>query len=173
MKRTSRIALVVVAALLLATVTGIATFALGQPRTATLTLMQGPAELAESPVAESGKTGHTLYFEAQLFQEDGQEIGTLFGSTELIDVTLDGVEDMIRNRTLVFQLPEGQIVVGGISGYMADKELSFGTLKRDEGELLPELAVLGGTGEFKGVSGFVTSKKMDDQTWVHTLELIR
>jgi hypothetical protein len=173
MKRTSLIALVVVAALLLATVTGIATFALGQPRTATLTLTSGPPELAESPAAESGKTGHTLYFEAQLFQEDGQEVGTLFGSTELIEVTLDGVEDMTRYRTLVFQLPEGQIIVSGVSEYLAGKELSYGALQKAEGESLPELAILGGTNEYAGVSGVLTSQEQDDRTYIHTLELIQ
>lgn len=173
MKRTPRIALVVAVALLLATVTGITTFSLGQPRTSTFTLTQGPAELAESPAVESGKSGHTIYFEGQLFQEDGTEVGTLFGSTELIEVTVDGVEDITRYRTLVFQLPEGQIIVAGVSGYLADKEPSYGAMQKADGESLPELAILGGTNEYAGVSGVVTSLEQDDRTFVHTFELIR
>ena len=171
MNKTARNILVVVAALLLAAATGITTYALGQPTTETVTLIQGPPTVVEHPSVEAGSTGHAAYFAASLTLPDGSEAGLLSGKTELIDVNLDGVDDQIRYRTLVFQLADGQIVVGGVSGYAPGVQLGSGSLVKTEGEDLPELAVLGGTQKYSGVSGYLTSEERDDRTWVHTLVL--
>lgn len=173
MNKTARNILVVVAALLLAAVTGITTYAVGQPTTETVTIIQGPPALAEHPSVEAGKTGNAVYFEAPLTFSDGTDAGVLSGKTELIDVNLDATTDQIRNRTLVFQLADGQIVVGGVSGYAPGVQPGEGGLTKAAGTPLPELAVLGGTQKYSGVSGYVTTEERNDRTYVHTLVLTR
>jgi hypothetical protein len=171
MNKSLRVLLVVVAAVLLAAFTGITTYAVSQPVSETVTLIQAPPTVVEHPSVEAGNTGHAAYFEASLTLPDGSDAGVLSGKTELIDVNPDGVGEENRYRTLVFQLADGQIVVGGVSGYAPGVAIGSGALIKADGENLPELAVLGGTGVFASVTGYVTSEERSDRTYVHTLVL--
>lgn len=171
MNKNLRVLLVAIAAVILAAMTGITTYAVSQPTSETVTLIQAPPTVVEHPSVEAGNTGHMVYFDAALTLPDGSEAGLLSGKTELTDVNLEGAEEQIRYRTLVFQLADGQIVVGGVSGYATGVQIGSGALVKADGTPLPQLAVLGGTQKYAGVSGYLTSEEREDRTWVHTLVL--
>lgn len=134
------------------------------------TVYQQPPILAEhhDPDFDRGQTGTVLFFAADLTDEEGNANGRIIGQVTTIDVTLDGQREEDRFRELVFNLPDGQIIALGASEYVAT------------GELQPDFAddnapvtavIVGGTQEYQGAQGAVTTTKLEDGSYQHDFQL--
>lgn len=98
---------------------------------------------------------------------DGKPFGTFSGSTIRTDVTPGGAEGERRTRTLVFDLPKGQIVAIGTGLYKEPQTLVPELLK-------PTLsAIVGGTGDYVGVRGQLKSIKRADGSFVQQLMIMQ
>ena len=71
-----------------------------------------------------------------------------------------------RMLTAVFDLPSGQISVLGVSYYTEGDELL------PEGEPVTR-SIVGGTGDYVGIDGEVTTVRNADGSYTHTLTIIR
>ncbi len=108
-------------------------------------------------------TGERLFFSGALQNAQGQNIGEVIGQLTTFDVTVNGVEEVDRFRKLVFNMSTGQILVLGASQYIASKAPGFAN-DTESGTAI----IVGGTGEYVGLQGTVTSKQNDDGTYEHT-----
>lgn len=110
--------------------------------------------------------GTVAVFESTLTR-DGKPFGTFGGSTIRTDVTPGGAEGERRTRTLVFDLPKGQIVAIGTGLYKEPQTLVPEFLK-------PTLsAIVGGTGDYVGVRGQLKSIKRADGSFVQQLMIMQ
>jgi hypothetical protein len=132
-----------------------------------LTMIQEAPELTQVDLGADGAShGDLLMFEAALLGEDGEN-GTLTGFLLTADLPDDDGE-MLEERigSLVFHLGgEDSIVVHGGSVYPeggVEMETASGQVR----------AVIGGTGEYIGVRGQVTTTRNEDQTYEHRFELL-
>lgn len=136
----------------------------------TLVVQQDKPILANhsDPDFVPNSTGHVLFFGADLRNGRGNKIGEVIGQVTTMDVTLDGAEEEDRFRELVFNLKRGQIVVLGASQYAATKAPNFANNNA------PVTAVVvGGTGDYAGVRGTVTTKKRKNGTYTHTFTFMQ
>jgi hypothetical protein len=120
------------------------------------------------PDFEANKIGHVFFFAGDLRNVKSKKIGELIGQVTTFDVTLEGVEDEDRFRELVFNMVKGQIVVLGASQYVASSAPDFAN---DNAAVTA--VVVGGTGDYVGVRGTVTTKKRPNGTFRHTFRLMR
>ena len=129
-------------------------------------LHQDPPALAQIDLGSSGTShGDILAFEAGLSGENGAK-ATLMGILTTIDIA-EG-EDEFEDRA-------GQIYVdfgGGNSLVIAGK-----SVYQSNGQLMvpgaPQLrAIVGGTGEYIGARGQVTTTRNDDGSYEHVIELL-
>jgi hypothetical protein len=120
------------------------------------------------PDFEANKTGHVFFFAGDLRNAKSKKIGELIGQVTTFDVTLDGVEEEDRFRELVFNMAKGQIVVLGASQYVAASAPDFAN-----NNAAVTAVVVGGTGDYVGVRGTVTTKKRPNGTFRHTFRLMR
>ena len=133
----------------------------------TLKLQQAKPMLSHLDVGTSGPShGDILAFEAQVTGENGLS-GVMHGMLVTIDIAdgADTQED--RGGQIYFDLGSGNsIVVAGKSVYVGDsREMSVNT---------PQVrAVIGGTGEYIGTSGQVTTTRNEDGSYEHIIELVR
>jgi len=107
--------------------------------------------------------GRNTYYAAELTKSSGEAFGLLTGHDSPI-LTFDVSQEEARLRTLIFGLPEGQIVAMGNSVYPNGAE-----------EIEPNasitIAVTGGTGEYIGARGEVISTRNEDGTYTHKFTL--
>mgnify|MGYP003626158182 FL=1 len=133
----------------------------------TIVLEQRGATLNHHPGIEPKATGAALYFEGDLFLENDQQAGIVHGVTTLWDASPDDGEAEVRHRNLVFLLDDGQIIASGISSYSSNPKWPSNS---EEWQHL-DLAITGGTGKYLGAYGTVTSKQLNAETYVHTIEI--
>lgn len=135
----------------------------------TITLTQrvdDPVELVVLDLNPSGDSGDITTFEAGLYLDD-QAYGSVMGTIIKVGSLGEGARTDREERVLtaVYDLPGGQISALGISYYY-------------EGDtLLPEdepmtRAIVGGTGEYVGVDGEVTTTRNPDDSYTHVLRLV-
>ncbi|MGA0209621.1 MAG: hypothetical protein ACO3LZ_06840, partial [Candidatus Nanopelagicales bacterium] len=91
----------------------------------------------------------------------------VIGQVTAFDVTLDGVDPEDRFRELVFNLTTGQIVVLGSSQYVAGSVPDFAN---DNAAVTA--VIVGGTGDYVGARGTVTTKKRPNGTYRHTFRFV-
>lgn len=133
----------------------------------TLKLRQEKPVLSHLDVGTSGPShGDILAFEAQISGENSLS-GVMHGMLVTVDIA-DG-EDTLEERSgqIYFDLGGGNsIAVAGKSVYAGDnREMSVNT---------PQVrAVIGGTGEYIGTSGQVTTTRNEDGSYEHIIELVR
>jgi hypothetical protein len=120
------------------------------------------------PDFESSKTGHVFFFAGDLRNAKAKKIGEVIGQVTTLDVTLDGVDEEDRFRELVFNLTKGQIVVLGSSQYVAGSVPDFAN---DNAAVTA--VIVGGTGDYVGVRGTVTTKKRPNGTYRHTFLFVQ
>lgn len=133
-----------------------------------LVVMQDAPTLATAAHTEASTTGAVLFFAADLRNLKRKKIGEVIGQVTTFDVTLDGVDEVDRFRELVFNMKDGQIVVLGASQYTATAAPDFAN------DNAPVTAVVvGGTGDYIGARGIVTTKKLKNGTFRHTFTFMK
>lgn len=113
----------------------------------------------------SGDIADVTIFDAPI-AKDGQPYGSMMGTMTKVGSIGAGLNTEREERLLnaVFDLPQGQISVLGVSYYReGDTLLPAGEPERR--------AVVGGTGEYVGVDGEVTTVRNEDGCYTHTLRL--
>ena len=114
-----------------------------------------------------GTIGDLTGFEAPV-HKDGKEFGHVMGMMSRVGDLKAGTrpdreESML---TAVFDLPDGQISVLGISYYkQGENILQIG--------IPMTRAIVGGTGHYVGVDGEVTTTHNADSSYTHVLKIIR
>lgn len=142
-----------------------------QPDEQHLVLRQQPPDLHTILLQEGDRSiGDLLLFDAPFATEDGTAAGELTGSLLVVDLADPAAEGDLamesRLTNLVFSFGErGTIVVGGGAVYPAlEKEIAVND---------PQVrAVVGGTGEFIGASGEVTTTRAADGSYTHDFTLL-
>jgi hypothetical protein len=109
--------------------------------------------------------GRNTYYAAELTKSSGEAFGLLTGHDSSI-VPFQVNQEEARLRTLIFRLPEGQIVAMGNSVY------PNGAVEIEPNASIT-IAVTGGTGEYIGARGEVISTKNEDGTYTHEFILRR
>lgn len=134
--------------------------------TLVLTQVSGDdVELNALDLNPSGDAGDLTTFEAPI-AKDGEPYGSLMGTMTKVGSIGAGLNTEREERmlTAVFDLPEGQISVLGVSYYMD------GDLLLPAGEPVTR-AIVGGTGEYVGIDGEVTTVRNEDGSYTHTLRI--
>lgn len=134
--------------------------------TLVLTQVSGDdVELNALDLNPSGDAGDLTTFEAPI-AKDGEPYGSLMGTMTKVGSIGAGLNTEREERmlTAVFDLPEGQISVLGVSYYMQ------GDLLLPAGEPVTR-AIVGGTGEYVGIDGEVTTVRNEDGSYTHTLSI--
>ncbi|HEY7905912.1 MAG TPA: hypothetical protein VIC53_03210 [Wenzhouxiangella sp.] len=108
-------------------------------------------------------TGERLFFSGVLRNSEKETIGELIGQLTTFDVTVAGVAEVDRFRKLVFNMSQGQILALGASQYIASRAPGFA----DDSESGTAI-IVGGTGDYVGLQGTVTSEQNVDGTYQHT-----
>ncbi len=139
----------------------------------TIVLEQRTLVLEHHTNIKDGEVGHAVYFEGALFDQDHQDVGILFGSTTSIDVTDNASHPEVRHRELIFVVNDSQIIAEGVSGYSVDVKSKWAKHGAGAEWHHLDLAVTGGTGKYIGAFGTVTTKKREDNTFVHTLHIYK
>jgi hypothetical protein len=110
-----------------------------------------------------GKSPGDLYaFRATVRDTAGTEVGRLLGSQT--SIRLDGEAETVQ-AAATFELPGGQIVFGGLSGYPID---GVGTVV-GRTYVRP---ILGGTGSYAGAGGTLTTTRRDDGRYEQRIALV-
>ena len=158
----------VISAALVAAV-GLASPAANAAETEKLVVFQDAPVIVDHPDPdfESNNTGHVFFFAGGLRNAKDKKIGEVIGQVTTFDVTLDGVEEEDRFRELVFNMAKGQIVVLGASQYVAASAPDFAN-----NNAAVTAVVVGGTGDYVGARGTVTTKKRANGTYKHTFRFI-
>ena len=132
-----------------------------------LVVTQDAPTLATAAHTEANTSGAVLFFAADLRNTKRKKIGEVIGQVTTIDVTLDVVGEEDRFRELVFNMKDGQIVVLGAAQYTATTAPDFAK------DNAPVTAVIvGGTGDYIGARGIVTTKKLKNGTYRHTFKFV-
>lgn len=134
--------------------------------TLVLTQVSGDdVELNALDLNPSGDAGDLTTFEAPITKE-GQPYGSLMGTMTKVGSLGAGLNTEREERmlTAVFDLPEGQISVLGVSYY------EEGDLLLPAGEPVTR-AIVGGTGAYVGIDGEVTTVRNEDGSYTHTLRI--
>ena len=133
----------------------------------TLVVTQQAPTLVDIDLATEGKTvGDLLAFTAPITAEGGIT-GNLIGQLVTIDLADPATGDVVEERlgNLVFDFADGTLVVAGGTEYPAsEREMQAGQPQTR--------AVTGGTGEYIGSRGEVTTERNADGTYTHTFTLL-
>lgn len=162
-----KIALALTSALILAA--GLSSPAAHAAEVETLVVIQDAPIIVDHPDPdfEANKTGHVFFFAADLRNTKAKKIGELIGQVTTFDVTLDAANEEDRFRELVFNMAKGQIIVLGAAQYAAASRPDFAN------DNAPVTAVIvGGTEEYAGARGTVTTKRRTDGTYRHTFRFV-
>lgn len=111
--------------------------------------------------------GDVTFFEASLSRA-GKPFGSLSGTIETHDLVLEGASREVRLRTLVFDLPRGQLVAQGVSSYATGPD--FVPLDVNAPVVI---AITGGTGAYLGATGEVRTTRRADGTYRQVISLLR
>lgn len=135
-----------------------------------LTLTQSsdtPVELIALDLNAEGDQGDVTTFDADIYK-DGELYGSIMGTMTKVGSLGEGSRPDREERMLVavYDLPGGQISVQGVSYYL------------DQDRVLPEneaitRAIVGGTGDYFGISGEVTTTRNADDSYTHVLSFYR
>jgi hypothetical protein len=136
----------------------------------TLTLTQSKGDsvvLTALELNPSGVAGDTTVFEGPV-ERDGEPYGSIMGSMTKVGALGAGWREDREERmlTAVFDLPNGQISVLGVSYYVEGDELL------PAGEPVTR-SIVGGTGDYVGIDGEVITVRNEDGSYTHTLSIIR
>ena len=151
-------------------VTIVVTLAGCSPPNETLVLTQidgASVQLTSLELNPLGTAGDTTVFETQV-EKDGKPYGSFMGSIIKVGGTNAGWRKDREERmvTAVFDLPDGQISVLGVSYYYENDQL----LPSDQPVTR---AIVGGTGKYVGIDGEVTTVRNENGSYTHTLAIIR
>lgn len=137
------------------------------PRSMDFSLTQQAPRIDKTDVGAKGdSSGDTEEFYATLIR-DGKPAGHISGVLINEDMPNDvvGVPGAEERLTLLsFNLPDGEIMVGGQALYPAGEQ----TMKTQDPAVRP---VIGGTKAYIGAKGEVTTIKQPDQTYLHQFHL--
>jgi hypothetical protein len=128
-------------------------------RLTSMTLIQEKPTLFTYNNAPGEVPGRKTYYAAELTKPSGEAFGLLTGNVSSI-APVQGNPEEARLRTLIFRLPEGQIIAMGNSVYPS------GAVEIDPNASIT-IAVIGGTGEYIGARGEVISTKNENGTYTH------
>ena len=115
----------------------------------------------------STRAGERLFFAGVLRNADSKNIGEVIGQLTTFDVTINKTAEVDRFRELAFNMSKGQILALGASEYIASKAPGFAS-NSESGTAV----IVGGTGEYVGVQGTVTSKQNKAGTYQHTFVFV-
>lgn len=137
----------------------------GQTRTI-IKLHQAKPELHNIDVAPAGHSdGDILTYEAELQGENGRH-ATLDGYLVIVDEANDSESEEDRFSHMVFDFGNGSTIVAeGRSPYTAKAIEMVNNAPRLR-------AVVGGTGEYIGARGQISTWRNEDGSYDHTIELI-
>ena len=135
-----------------------------RPSVVRLTLVQEVGVDALIP-APNG-FGTVAVFESNLTR-NGKPFGTFTGTTLKTDVTPGDPAGERRLRTFVFDLPKGQIVAIGTGLYSTPQSEVPALVKPTT------IAIVGGTGDYLGARGQVTSTRMSDGSFLQQLAILK
>lgn len=138
---------------------------IGQARTI-LKLHQAPPELHNIDVAPTGHSdGDILTYEAELTAENGRHV-TLDGYLVIVDEANASETEEDRFSHMVFNFGDGSTIVAeGRSAYTA-------TAIEMENNVPRLRAIVGGTGEYIGARGQISTVRNEDGSYDHSIELI-
>lgn len=120
----------------------------------------------EGQDAESAR-GDVTFYEADLTRA-GKAFGTMSGTIETHDIVVDGAPRETRLRTLVFELPKGQLVAKGASTYQTGPDF----VPLDIGKPVV-IAIIGGTGAYMGATGELRTTRNANGTYRQVITLVR
>jgi hypothetical protein len=133
------------------------------PQVLLLTQDAAAAKLVSIESNTEGDLGHEYVFESPMLK-DGKPYGEMFGTMtkvgELGHGTHPDAEDRLLNS--VFDLPDGEIVVVGLSFYMPSSPAL------SKGEPVAR-AIVGGTGAYAGIRGEVITTHNADDTYTQEI----
>ncbi|MFM7736320.1 MAG: hypothetical protein ACKPBU_10145 [Alphaproteobacteria bacterium] len=127
---------------------------------------QAPPTIVNVAHPEGGPGGAS-YYEADLTR-DGKPFGRLLWTILQSDVTPDSSGLEVRMRTLVFDLPEGQVVAIGASEYKLPLVGNVPALRA-----AAKIAIVGGTGKYSAARGEVTTVRNPEGTYDHVLSVVK
>lgn len=136
----------------------------------TITLTQrvdDPVELVFLDLNPTGDSGDLTTFEAGVYLND-EPYGSVMGTITKVGSLGEGAQLDREERVLtaIYDLPGGQISALGISYYFDGDTLL------PEGEPMTR-AIVGGTGEYVGVDGEVTTTRNPDDSYTHVIRLVK
>lgn len=136
----------------------------------TITLTQrvdDPVELVFLDLNPDGDSGDITTFEAGVYLDD-EPYGSVMGTITTVGSVGEGAQLDREERllTAVYDLPGGQISALGISYYFGEDILL------PAGEPMTR-AIVGGTGEYVGVDGEVTTTRNPDDSYTHVLRIVK
>lgn len=141
--------------------------ALSDGSVTTIKLHQSPPDLTTVDIGQAGRSpGDILAFEANLQGENGLT-AVLNGYNLIMDTASrdQKVEDRFSHIVLDFR-NGSTIIVAGRSTYQPNKLEIANSLPQPR-------AVIGGTGEYIGARGQVTTVRNEDGSYEHTVELVK
>jgi hypothetical protein len=146
-------------------VLAVATPVVAAPDTTTIVLRQEAPVIVPLSQEVAGASGYSFAYEAVLRGSGGKRVGLMSGVVLTIDVTLGQEIDEIRHRELVFTLKGGQLVAQGVSEYPA--------AQTEVAASRPVvIAIVGGTGDYLGARGEVTTTRRANGTYRHVITLL-
>ena len=138
------------------------------PKNTKIVLVQAaPVIVHDEGQDPTSAQGDATFFEASLSRA-GKPFGFLSGTIETHDLVREGANREVRLRTLIFELPRGQLVAQGVSSYATGPD--FVPLDVDEPVVI---AITGGTGAYLGATGEVRTTRRADGTYRQVITLLR
>ena len=135
-----------------------------RPAAVRLNLVQAPPIYKVIPAPEG--FGTVAVFESNLTR-NGKPFGIFTGTTLRTDVTPGDPAEERRLRTFVFDLPNGQIVAIG-TGLYATPQPEVPALVKPT-----TIAIVGGTGDYLGARGQLTSTRKSDGSFLQQLTILK
>lgn len=137
------------------------------PEIITLTHAAGTSNTVSVDVNPGGAQGDVAVFDSPVYK-DGELYGSMIGTMTKVGALGSGTHPDREERllTAVFDLPEGQIVVEGLSFYKSE------ATKLEKSEPYVR-AIVGGTGAYVGARGEVSTIHNEDDTYTHTIKLLK
>jgi len=133
------------------------------PEILILTQESGTSKLISLQVNAEGDLGDEFVFESPMLK-DGQPYGEMFGTMTKVGELGHGTHPDREDRLLnaVFDLPEGEIVVLGLSFYVPGRS----ALEKNEPVAR---AIVGGTRAYAGIRGEVITTHNDDDSYTQEI----
>jgi len=126
-----------------------------------------PVELTNLDLNPNGYSGDVTTFVAGVYR-NGKPFGHMMGTITAVGSTGKGSRPDREERllTAVYDLPGGQISALGISYYLKGDKLL------PQGESMTR-AIVGGTGQYMGVDGEVTTTRNRDNSYTHIMRIVK